>query len=609
MKKILSVLKAVTAIAVLLLTFIACDKDFTTIGTDVIGNDHFDTEVASYSTITYNKKLDPVQTNNLTSNLFGFYNDIYGKASANVVSQITLSSTESGVNIQLDSVALSIPYFSSADTDDEGDTEYILDSIYGNVGESGNSMAFMKLSMFRNNYFLSNYDPESGFEDSQKYYSDGTASGGSTIPVAELESELIYENDEFKFNSNQITLAEENDDGDMEATETLDPGLLLVFKEGEGVGEGILYSPNLQFWQETILDKMKDEELSNSNNFNNYFRGIYFKLEEVSEEGAMAMLNFGSANITLYYRSIPGTDTDDDGIPDTYDADADGDGQIDDDKTDTDNDGITDEADINQTGGVDEDGDGFDDEVVLYTNKTIVLNFSGNRINIFDNNFTMNLVDGNSTLGDEKLYLKGGEGAMAVVKIFDGENIDSDDSFDNAFEEFKKDFVEVDEDGDFVSSKRLVNEANLVFYEDENQVFINDHEFDRLYMYDLKNNQPIIDYFYDASSTAAPYFSISNHLGLREGEVGDKKFKIRITEHINNILLRDSTNTKLGLVISNNVNSTQNAQILGATSDDDVSTVPTGAVLSPKGTVLYGNNTTNTEKKVELEIFYTEPNN
>ncbi len=74
-------------------------------------------------------------------------------------------------------------------------------------------------------------------------------------------------------------------------------------------------------------------------------------------------------------------------------------------------------------------------------------------------------------------------------------------------------------------------------------------------------------------------------------------------------MLRDSTNTKLGLVISNNVNSIQNAQVLGATSEDDVNQVPTGAVLSPKGTVLYGNNTTNEEKKVKLEIFYTEPNN
>ena len=615
MKKILNVFKTVITITVLLLTFIACDKDFTTIGTDVIGNDHFDTEVASYSTITYNKKLDPVQTNNLSANLFGIYNDpIYGKSSANVLSQISLSNSESGVNIILDSVALSIPYFSTIDsddpTDDEGNANYVLDSLYGNVDELGNSLATMKFSMFRNNYFLSNYDPESNFEDSQKYFSNGSASGGSTIPVAELESELIYESDLFEFKSDQIILEEENEEGVMEVTETLTPRLFLVFKEGDGNNPNALYSENIQFWQETILDKMADSELSNTNNFNNYFRGVYFKLEENTEAGSMAMLNFSLANITLYYRSISGADIDEDGIPDTYDADVDDNGETDDGKTDTDGDGLIDSADTDQTGGVDIDGDGFDDDVVVYTNKTIVLNFSGNRVNIFDNDFNMTLEDGNTTLGDEKLYLKGGEGSMAVVKIFNGENSDSDETTDNAFEAFKKEFVEVDENGKFVSPKRLVNEANLVFYEDELQVLTEDHEFDRLYVYDLKNNQPIIDYFYDSSSTASPFYSIAGHLGQRKtDDAGNNKFKIRITEHINNILLRDSTNTKLGLVISNNVNSTQNAQILGATSDDDVSTVPTGTVLSPKGTVLYGNNTTNTEKKVKLEIFYTEPNN
>ncbi len=613
MKKILDVLKTVTTITVLLLTFIACDKDFTTIGTDVIGNDHFDATNFSFPVVSYNKKLDPVQTNNLSSNLFGVYNDpIYGKSSANIVSQLAIGSSPTGVNIQLDSVAISIPYSSHINsgnsTDDEGNTNYILDSIYGNVDDSGNSMASMKLSIFRSNYFLSNYDPETDFEDSQKYFSDGSVSGGSTIPVAELESELIYESeidDLFKFKSNQISLEEENEEGVKEETGTLEPGLLLVFKEQEGTSNDILYSNNLQFWQEAILDKMDDEELSNSNNFNNYFRGIYLKLEEGSDNGAQTMLSFGSANITFYYRSISGTDADADGILDTYDADVDDDGQTDEGKTDTDNDGLTDGADIDQTGGLDEDGDGFDDDVVLYTNKTVVLSFSGNRVNIFDNDFTIPLEDGNATLGNEKLYLKGGEGSMAIIDLFSGLVENEEGVEEEAYSYFNRKFKNP-ETGE---PTRLINEANLVFYEDELQITTDDHDFDRLYLYDLKNNQPIIDYFFDASSTTLPFYSIASHLGIRDGETGNKKFKIKITEHINNILLKDSTNTKLGLVLSNNVNSIQNAQILGATIDNDVNQVPTGTVLSPKGTVLYGNNTTNTEKKVKLEIFYTEPNN
>ena len=91
--------------------------------------------------------------------------------------------------------------------------------------------------------------------------------------------------------------------------------------------------------------------------------------------------------------------------------------------------------------------------------------------------------------------------------------------------------------------------------------------------------------------------------------MGNNKFKIRITDHINNILLRDSTNTRLGLTLTSNVNSIENSELLGALETDNVQEIPTGTVLSPKGTVLHGNNSAVLDKKVKLEIYYTEPNN
>ena len=43
----------------------------------------------------------------------------------------------------------------------------------------------------------------------------------------------------------------------------------------------------------------------------------------------------------------------------------------------------------------------------------------------------------------------------------------------------------------------LINEANLVFYEDEDMYTPEDdyHKYDRVYLYDAKNNNPVIDYF------------------------------------------------------------------------------------------------------------------
>jgi len=69
--------------------------------------------------------------------------------------------------------------------------------------------------------------------------------------------------------------------------------------------------------------------------------------------------------------------------------------------------------------------------------------------------------------------------------------------------------------------------------------------------------------------------------------------------------LRDSTNVKLGLVVTSNVGSIDQLDLL---TDEDI-IIPSGTILSPRGTVLFGNNIVDEEKKVKLTIYYTEPDN
>ena len=51
----------------------------------------------------------------------------------------------------------------------------------------------------------------------------------------------------------------------------------------------ITQADELTFWQETFLDKgeIDDPVLSNTNNFYNYFRGLYFKAEANGDNGNM----------------------------------------------------------------------------------------------------------------------------------------------------------------------------------------------------------------------------------------------------------------------------------------------------------------------------------
>jgi len=514
---------------IILLTgfFIACDKDYVSLDSDIINNDnaiHFDTDALKFDVVTFNKKLDPVQTDNLPINLLGIYNNsLYGTTIGNVVSKLTPSSYNPtfGNNVVLDSVILTIPYFSSSlETNENGDSTYELDSVFGT--------APIKLSIYENNYFLRDYDPNAEIGTPQKYYSNGST-GSDIISPNQLEGRFLMDTTDFVPSNLEIKLLDS-----LGAITRLTPSLRLTMDKA--------------YWQEKILDKEGEPELSNANNFNNYFRGVYFKTEAIGPEGTAMLLNFNNtnANITLYY---------------TRDSTS---------------------------------------EAGARVSSTFTFTFSNKTVN-FLSELDYQIPTGNETLGDEKLFLKGAQGALAVVDLFKGTIQDPDTGLEvTQLDYFKS-----------KKGKWLINEANIVFYVDQATVD-GIHEPDKLYLYNLEEGVPLVDYYSDSENTLAPINSKNNHLGRLE-RVDDEpegkgiRYKMKLTRHINNILLNDSTNVKLGLAVSANVNlEGYNTQPATLTTDELVNKTPISSIVTPEGTVLYGNNTAIDEKKVYLEIYYTE---
>jgi hypothetical protein len=557
MNNVFQALKFPAFLLLIIVTIIACEQDYNSIESDLLPEKTFNTDFFAAPIVSFNKKIDSVRINNLTANLFGFYNDpAYGQTTASIITQVlpTEFNPDFGENTVIDSVVLTIPYYSKiiADsTDTDGNAVYsISDSLFGNQP--------IKLSIFQNNYFLRDFNPTEILSPAQSYYSNanGNINSEDNFAITETGSinfdafkgPLIYEVPEFLPSPNAIVLKKTNSD-DTETTERIAP----AFRD----------TLSSSFWKSVIIDKEGGNELSNANNFYNYFRGLYFKAEVINADGNMIMLNLGSsgANITIYYSydsSVAGADP----LQDTY-----------------------------------------------------VLNFTGNRLNTFINDFTgVTLENGDTTNGDEKLYLKGTEGSIAVVDILSG-TVDCDGEEVSALDCFKKEYRAVDENGNYIVKngdfvlKKLINEAQLIVYEDETMVSPSDdyHKYDRLYAYDVKNNIPIIDYNFDPSgNTSDPFSSKIIHLGQRiTDDNGISKFKIRITEHLNNILLKDSTNTKIGLVLSTNVNYVSNASILN--SGDEVTGIPAASVITPRGSILYGSNQNVPEdKRMSLKIYFTE---
>ena len=214
----------------------------------------------------------------------------------------------------------------------------------------------------------------------------------------------------------------------------------------------------------------------------------------------------------------------------------------------------------------------------------------------------MGLID--QSIGNENIYLKGGEGIISTLDLFSGFITDDSGEEISEFDHFKQFFY------DEVSDEpiRIINEAYIEFF--VNQNFSNNDEPERIYIYNYEQNTALIDYFLDQSVSSLTINAKINHLEplVRDSLDDDKgiKYKIRITEHLNNLILRDSSNAKLALGVISDVASVQNYKILNDSETEDKS-LASGVILSPKGTILHGNLSPDVDKRPKIKIYYTEP--
>jgi len=207
------------------------------------------------------------------------------------------------------------------------------------------------------------------------------------------------------------------------------------------------------------------------------------------------------------------------------------------------------------------------------------------------------IASGNSASGDAKVFLKGGEGAITYIDLFGGGN-------SAELEELRSTAI---------ANNWLINEAHIVFNVEQNAM-ANTIDPNRIYLYDATNRRAILDYNFDTSAnTAQPKYAKTRYDGIAQltGNSSDanrkaKKYRVRVTEHIKNIIFNDSTNVRLGLSVTEAI---ANSAMLGVkTPTTELKSVPQASVLSPLGTIIYGSNLPDTNaKKLRLVISFTKP--
>jgi hypothetical protein len=332
-------------------------------------------------------------------------------------------------------------------------------------------------------------------------------------------------------------------------SELTDP-VILFEKNSDNSIDTLSLSPRIRlklpnnYFQEKVIDQEGAEVLSSNSAFNNFLRGFLIEAKQQQPLKSMALLNLQNenSNITMYYNNVV----------------------------------------------LDSVGNPSD---TLYNEYN--LNFNGIKLNLYDDNFNVNLSSQDTTLGEENIYLKGGEGSAGVIELFSGPDLDNNGIAD-----------ELDE---LRQNNWLINEATLDLYINEQIAPSSKNRIDRVFLYNLDDEAVLEDFVRDPSASEGnPSVSRILHLGpLNEDDNGAPFYRIRLTSHINNLINNDSTNVKLGLFVSTNVDAsgltrTRNTEL------DIFENVPRNILETPRGIVIHGNRSATEAKKLKLKIIYTE---
>ena len=602
-------MKKFYSILILSIVIFSCNKDYKTVGLNLIDNNTFSTNIEEIPLNVKMRRIPPYVSNTLSTFQLGEYNDnLYGKSKVSFLSQINFEdpsarfgdfSESAEINGLEDNIAaipenekvkkvyLDIPFFTNVDDDDNDGVInfYDVDSNDPYSDSDGDGVA--DLIEFNNGQNPLNQDTDGdGILDGEDTESINPNTG--TV-IYELDSLLGNINATFKLKISELDYflrpydADENFEKfqkyfsnnsiaeDFSGTVLFDDQIsinsneLVFFQdddpETDDTDESELVSERLSprirvelnndFFQTKILDKEDSQDISNSDNFKLYFKGLILETYEFSDPLLM-ILNFNEAEIRVVYEY--------------------------------------------QKYNKQNSPDDTSDDTVDNEEKQFLLKLNGIKLNSFKHEAYPGFVY--SSVADtisnpERVYLKGGEGIMAEIELF------KDDNGVDVLEEIR-------------SKNWLVNEANISLYIDKEMLSSTGDiiEPSRLYLYDLNNKAPVIDYFVDNTSGPKANQNKVIHGGLIELD-DDKNglmYKIRISEHIKNVVRKDSTNVKLGLVVSSDINNTINIEV---ESSNSTTYTPISSAINPLGTVLIGPSPSaeNFDKRMRLNLFYTEVNN
>lgn len=599
------IINKIFLILILIFSLFSCKTEFNQNGYELL-SDNILTSSSFFAPVYFeNKEISDIQTNNTTHYQLGnFKHSFFGQFSSQIISQLTIpnnpifgrfsqdvedsQSNDPFViqeNEKINEVFLEIPFFVNnedsdgdgvidqfdsdpndiysdsdldgvsdfdeslnltdplnvdtdsdgiSDLDDEDNTVFYSteNSQYRVDSIYGNRLSNLNLKVNELTYYLSNLDPDNNFETSLKYFSsDDFLSKG-------FYGKTLYD-DQFQLDFNEIRLNYKTDDpktDDIDETKTIETRLTPRLR----------IPLDIEFFQSKIIDKEGSRNFSNQLDFSNYLRGIIVQITDSSDD-IYLLLNFSNALIRINYEF------------DRY------------------NNNLTD-SDLS-------------DDFVYKDYNSFIIETNGITFNNFKKSTNNNIKDGDKS----KIYLKGGLGHIAKIRLFESDLNKNSTLLDS-----------------IRNNNWLINEANLVFYVDQEEILNWDNEelADRIFLFDMDNSSVILDYDIDNSTQSLNNRNKYFYGGILEYDDNGipYRYKFRITEYLRELLKNDDfENSDLGLSLTSDILNKQFCSAILKNNSEKIN-IPVASVLNPMGTILIGTNPKieNLEKKLKLEIFYTD---
>lgn len=526
---------------------ISCDKDYLEIDSGIIGDPNYELVREDFSVRAYNQSTGFVQSNNVEIVPFGIYNlPNFGKVTAHYVTQLTLPNNVQSL------------FTTTHQTPEIKKIELYIPYFQKSTGESDGEKLYeldsiygtlskMKLNIFENGILLRDLQPPL-FLDPQKYFSNQFPEFFQQRRGTDASGNSVVAGIRLN-NKNEVSQNEEFEfsNKEIKIVEMVDDEEKIQTKP-----PGIYLELDVAFFQKKIIDGFINGQLINSSVFNNHFRGLLFQLEQSNAESNpnhLNMINFRAGKITVTYDDwglVIGSD------PAEYEK----------------------------------------------RERTFDISLTGNNAVFFENsnnnsNYLNAIQNPNQDDGDATLYLRGGHGSFAFVDLFDKDSNGVSSQLENLRNLYNQ-------------KKILINNATITFYIDKD-VMSDNIEPQRLLLYNIENKSSLIDFVIDASlNQAKPKLSKFVYGGILSKQGGSRGvfYRFNITNHVTDLITNSQMqNHQLALTLSENI---ANNLLVSFENSNQKSNLHKGNVVSPLGTVLFGNNTSNQEKKIKFEIIYSK---